>query len=170
MRINHVLCWASTQREMLLTLLIFERIGPLTLLFAFQLCRYWTLFRKQKTSGEFVRLEKLGWISLSFFSLYRIVKLAKKVDSSTFSSIMSPCLSVDDVEQYLDDLVEKLPVICERYLGTISSIPLEQGIRWDPTWKSFPSAHFILSTMERNSVVSFLALYLSWLRTVIYLL
>lgn len=60
------------------------------------------------------------------------------MDRSTFSSISTPpsnvkALATDAANSFF------FKELLQRYVPSISSIPLLQGMTWDPTWKATPS-------------------------------
>lgn len=76
---------------------------------------------------------------LSFFSLSRAIKLAKRISPSLFASITDPMSDVQkfsEVRDWLRGLIRKL---ANRYLYQALSRPLYQGISWEPTWKALPT-------------------------------
>ena len=89
--------------------------------------------RKDDRADELVRLY------LSFFTLNRIIKLAKKVSyNGTFKSIVEPT-DLDAASVWCGELRDKLAVLTQRYIPFVSTIPLNQGMSWEPTWKSLPT-------------------------------
>ncbi len=66
-------------------------------------------------------------------------KLAKKVDRSTLSSISTPPSNVKALATYAANYFFIFKELLQRYVPSISSIPLLQGMTWDPTWKATPS-------------------------------
>lgn len=76
---------------------------------------------------------------LSLFSLCRIVKLAKPVSRSTFSTIVQGPLDIGKVREMLGRCKSEFPLLQKRYLPWVSTIPLHKGLRWMPTWKSVPN-------------------------------
>jgi hypothetical protein len=84
------------------------------------------------------KADQLVKIYLSFFSLSRVIKLAKRVNASTFKSIIAPA-DLDTVSEVVGQLKGCLPTIMNRYLPRLSKIPLCQGMSWTPTWKSLPT-------------------------------
>jgi len=91
------------------------------------------LYRKDEKADMLVK------IFLSFFSLYRIVELAKKVDKSTFKSIISPWDDPDRVETTVSLIKEDMRDLLVRYTPWIKDIPLNQGMSFDPSWKALPT-------------------------------
>lgn len=63
-------------------------------------------------------------IWLSLFHLSKIIKLAKRVDFSTFASIVSPWKDPEKVVQAVNRVAETLPQLVGRYLPWVSRIPL----------------------------------------------
>lgn len=84
------------------------------------------------------RADQLVQLSFSFFTLSRVIDRAKILNRSLFSSISSPesGLGVNDVSKQFVKLARDL---FDRYRPWISTIPLVQGISWEPTWKTLPN-------------------------------
>lgn len=85
------------------------------------------------------RADVLVKISFSYFSLCRVVRLAKKVDHSILRSITSPFKDYDKMESVIDDFMSHVPKLISRYWKSALTIPMCQGITWEPTWKAIPS-------------------------------
>nr|UJQ92483.1 MAG: putative RNA-dependent RNA polymerase [Mitoviridae sp.] len=85
---------------------------------------------------------------LSFFSLSRIVLLAKKISNKLYKSITSPWRDPERVERCVNHMKTYLYDLSLRYLPRASQIPVYQGISWVPTWKALPS-----TPLFRESVV-----------------
>lgn len=81
------------------------------------------------------RADKLVQLYLSWFGLSRLIKLAKPVSKVTFESIVTPLKDVDSLKKMLSLIKEKFRDIHSKYIPWISQIPLEKGLRWEPTWK-----------------------------------
>jgi hypothetical protein len=89
------------------------------------------------------KADQLVQLYLSFFTLYRVIKLAKKVSlSNTFKTIVEPT-DLDAVSSWCEELKQSLHTLTERYLPLISTIPLNQGMTWEPTWKSLPTTRWV---------------------------
>ena len=65
--------------------------------------------------------------------------MAKKVDKSTFSSRISPPDNIDEVVGLVGSIKENFNRLISRYAPWIKRIPLEQGLRFEPTWKALPT-------------------------------
>lgn len=89
------------------------------------------LYRKDERSHQ---LEKLD---LSFFSLAKIIELAKKVSKSLFKSIVEPA-DLDSVTSVVGCIRQSLHsgIMRRPWLATI---PMTLGMRWEPTWKALPT-------------------------------
>ncbi len=85
------------------------------------------------------RSDKLVRLYLSWFSLCRIIRLAKPVSKATFESIVTPVQDIDRVKQIHQMIKERFSVLQKLYLPWISTIPLQKGFSWIPTWKSTPN-------------------------------
>lgn len=90
------------------------------------------IYRKDDKADQLVK------IYLSFFSISRLIKLAKRVDKSTFESICSPT-DTDRAYEFCGEVRPLLRPLFARYCPWPPTIPLNQGMKWDPTWKSLPT-------------------------------
>ena len=85
------------------------------------------------------RGNRLVRLYLSWFSISRVILLAKRPSKALFESISK----VQRFKQYHEVLNGQLKTAFERlqpmYLPWISKIPLFKGITWTPTWKSTPN-------------------------------
>lgn len=81
------------------------------------------------------RADMLVKIYLSFFSLAKIIELAKKVTKKTFKSIVSPWDDPDSVVLQVMDMRETFVYLLKRYTPWLPTIPLHQGMTWDPPRK-----------------------------------
>jgi len=87
------------------------------------------------------RADGLVRMYLSFFSLTKVIPLAKRVSKETFSSIITP-LTQDEEESVnnMANVIKQLfPVLVSRYIPWVTTIPLKQGMTWLPTWKAIPN-------------------------------
>lgn len=73
---------------------------------------------------------------MSFFSLYRIILLAKKIEKSTFESLETPIADMSSVYDRVTTMKKNMVSILERYTPWFTKRPLNQGIVWEPTWKT----------------------------------
>lgn len=85
------------------------------------------------------RGDKLVKLYLSWFSICRVLPLAKRVSKATFTSMLNPQQNVDKMKWLLGVLKEQFTHLQSMYLPWISQIPLLKGISWEPTWKSTPN-------------------------------
>ena len=76
---------------------------------------------------------------LSLFSLSKVITLATKVSKATFSSIITPVSDIDAVVELVGSIKESFNRLVSRYVPGITTIPLEQGFRFVPTWKTVPT-------------------------------
>lgn len=60
---------------------------------------------------------------LSFFSLYRIILLAKLIDKTTFSSIVTPVQDMHRVYSTISRMKENVVPLLARYIPTHTIIP-----------------------------------------------
>lgn len=99
------------------------------------------------------KADRLVQLSLSFFSVAKIVQLAKKVSSSTFKSMTEPA-DLESVTSVTNDIRVSLHQgVLSRYLPWISTIPLQQAMVLDPTWKALPTYqvfHFPTAAIDQE--------------------
>ncbi|GKV52605.1 hypothetical protein SLEP1_g59181 [Rubroshorea leprosula] len=85
------------------------------------------------------RSELAVQLFLSFFTLFAIVEKGKVIKSSLFSSIKTPIADIDRVARWIGGAKPLFKELFLRYIPKIQSIPLEQGMRWIPSWKIVPT-------------------------------
>lgn len=87
------------------------------------------------------RADDLVRMYMSFFSLTKVIPLAKKVSKSTFESITAPLTDSEEesVNSMANTVKQLLPQLVTRYIPWVTQIPLRQGISWSPTWKAIPN-------------------------------
>lgn len=96
-------------------------------------------FHRMKIARKDERSDELVQMYLTFFTLNRIVKMAKRVSYiGTFKSIVEPT-DLGAAFYWCGKLRDRLSVLVDRYLPFVSTIPLYQGMSWEPTWKSLPT-------------------------------
>nr|UJQ92583.1 MAG: putative RNA-dependent RNA polymerase [Mitoviridae sp.] len=96
-------------------------------------------FHRKQILRKDEKADQLVQLYLSFFTLNKIIRLAKKVSyANTFKSIVEPT-DLDAASIWCGELRDKLPTLVHRYLPWVSTIPLNQGMSWVPTWKSLPT-------------------------------
>ncbi|XLT13214.1 hypothetical protein HN51_058904 [Arachis hypogaea] len=75
---------------------------------------------------------------MSFFTVSRLIPLAKKVDKSLFDSIVTPA-PLESVKEVISEMKPYFKDLLTRYIPGLNTIPLNQGLVFEPTWKSVPS-------------------------------
>lgn len=83
------------------------------------------------------RADKIIQVYLSFFSMYSFIMLSKRMSSSLFESITKPIGDIPRLETWM--LKPHIKSLFSRYVPGISSIPLNQGMRWLPLWSTLPT-------------------------------
>lgn len=78
-------------------------------------------------------------VYLSWFTLARIVLLAPKVSKETFKSLNDSSPDIEKAVDFIHGLHHKIRAVISRYIPHHTTIPVKQGIRWVPTWKSVPN-------------------------------
>nr|CBJ20730.1 hypothetical protein [Beta vulgaris subsp. maritima] len=91
-------------------------------------------------------------IWLSLLNLSKIIKLAKRVDFSTFASIVSPWKDPEKGVQAVNRVAETLPQLVGRYLPWVSRIPLMK----DPGSQSSSKPWILILVLPWVFVSSFL--------------
>ena len=61
------------------------------------------------------------------------------MSASTFSSIVNPVGSLDSVLEMVSLIREDMKDLFYRYVPGIRTVPLFQGLRFKPTWKTLPT-------------------------------
>lgn len=84
---------------------------------------------------------------LSWFGIARIIELAPKVSKATFLSIHSPSEDISSVEEVLSVIKSHSQRLVSMYLPSVHSIPLNQGLLWEPTWKATPMSQKFVSQL-----------------------
>jgi hypothetical protein len=85
------------------------------------------------------RADYLVRLYLSWFSVCRIVKLAKPVSKSTFSSITEPTPDIGLVKEVLGSIKSSAKRLLATYLPRLQTFPFKPGFRFVPSWKSTPN-------------------------------
>lgn len=93
------------------------------------------------------KADPLVKLYLSFFTLSKLIKLCPKISKKTFQSITQP----DQVASFIGIITEKIPNLVNRYLPGVSTIPLNQGMKWVPTWKSLPTFKQMNDLLRQNA-------------------
>nr|WOR07594.1 CeaMV1-RdRp [Duamitovirus sp.] len=97
-------------------------------------------FHRRIIRGRGVRGDRIVRMWISWLQIYRIIELAPKVSANTFKSIISPCDNIQRVLNVAYELKEEFHSLIKDYMPWVSTIPLNQGIEWKPTWKSLPNS------------------------------
>ncbi|XLR34038.1 hypothetical protein HN51_043317 [Arachis hypogaea] len=66
---------------------------------------------------------------MSFFTVSRLIPLAKKIDKSLFDSIITPG-PLESVKDVIYEMKSSFPGLLERYIPDLKSIPLNQGLEY----------------------------------------
>jgi hypothetical protein len=88
---------------------------------------------------------------LSFFSLSKIIVLAKRVRKSTLTSIISPVDDIEAVTEVVSDMKGCLKDLMLRYVPRVRDIPLYQGMSFDPTWKALPTRRLTREVLQKRA-------------------
>ncbi|KAL6519618.1 hypothetical protein OROMI_032866 [Orobanche minor] len=97
------------------------------------------------------RADYLVRLYLSWFSVAKIIKLAKPISKATFKSIITPTPDIDEVREVHGWMLSHFLAIHRKYVPWVSTIPLEKGLTWMPTWKSTPNDDRNVK-LDRNAV------------------
>lgn len=85
------------------------------------------------------RAAQLVRLYLSFFSLSKIILLAKRIKKDTFKSIGTRWSDQDRIVSLIGDFKEFIEILTWRYLPFIRDIPWFTGMSWEPTLQALPS-------------------------------
>lgn len=85
------------------------------------------------------RSDYLVKMYLSWFSLCRIIKLASRVDETTFYSIVSEPVKGHRIRLVINLLETAFNQIWPMYMPWLPKYSLYKGIEWKPTFKSTPN-------------------------------
>lgn len=85
------------------------------------------------------KADKLVQLYLSWFSLAKVIALAKPMTKDTFKSITDLPTTLDQVLQLSGELKTLGKQLISRYMPWLPTIPICQGISWEPTWKAIPN-------------------------------
>ncbi|GJR62836.1 hypothetical protein Tco_1504998 [Tanacetum coccineum] len=88
---------------------------------------------------------------LSFFSLSKIIVLAKRVRKSTLTSIISPVDDIEAVTEVVSDMKGCLKDLMLPYVPRVRDIPLYQGMSFDPTWKALPTHRLTREVLQKRA-------------------
>ena len=100
------------------------------------------IYRKDERSDKVVQLY------LTWFSVAKVIVLAKPITKETFRSITDLPKDMDSVRSVVGELKTHGMELIYRYLPGISTIPIHQGISWEPTWKSVPNVRIPVDLLE----------------------
>ena len=97
-------------------------------------------YHRKVISRRDTRADQLVKIFLSVFTLAKVIKLSKRVTQETFTSIGTPVADTQAVVRFARTvLFGAVPKLLTRYVPSVTTIPLHQGMTWDPTWKAVAS-------------------------------
>lgn len=68
----------------------------------------------------------------------------------TFSSIVDPIDGMDDVLNQVNSIKGNLKDLIYRYLPSIRTVPLRQGLVFKPTWKSLPTYRLVTELLIKR--------------------
>lgn len=88
---------------------------------------------------------------LSFFTVYRLVELSKPVSRKTFQTMVQP-FYIPKVTEYIGEKGALFKELFLRYVPQIESLPLLQGITFDPTWKALPNHPLMLHFLREGGI------------------
>lgn len=85
---------------------------------------------------------------MSLFSVSNLIPLAPRVRRSLFLSISDPS-NLESISAVASEMRPRLGSLLRRYVPAIDRIPLKQGMRFIPTWKSVPSCAWYRKLLKR---------------------
>lgn len=86
---------------------------------------------------------------LSFFTISKLITEAKRISSNTFKSITTTFRNVDRMVEYVAGMDSYFQRLTYRYLPSIRTVPVNQGIRWIPSWKALPSDRMVKEAIKK---------------------
>lgn len=81
--------------------------------------------------------------------------MVKRADKKLFEPIISPVKDMDRVRGRVSQVKCDLVKIMDRYLPWLSTIPLEQGCVWAPTWKALPTEKIVTSVLVNRKKMAY---------------
>lgn len=99
-------------------------------------------FHRKMIYSKDEKADMLVQLSLSWFSLAKVIQLAKPIGGATFESIVSLPKDQQSIHEVMAELKTFGRELIDRYIPGVSSIPISQGITWEPTWKAVPNVRF----------------------------
>ncbi|KAL5732916.1 hypothetical protein ACOSQ2_032608 [Xanthoceras sorbifolium] len=105
-----------------------------------------------KTQGSSRQVKAIN-ISVNFESKRDEQEGEIRIFKSTFDSISRPWDNPESVLEQVAKIKWDLPSLVQRYLPRVSTIPLHQGMCWEPTWKAIPNMAFFSDYMIRGAHV-----------------
>lgn len=97
-----------------------------------------------KGNSDIVRLY------MSLFSVTKLIELASKVTADTFSSVTTP-VDLDSVVLVVSEMKPLIRHLIDRYIPDIRRIPLQEGLRFLPTWKTVPTSAWYTRLLRNSS-------------------
>lgn len=80
---------------------------------------------------------------MSLFTVSKLIPLAPRATRKTFESIVTPVADLDSLISLVSDLRDVMNLLIRRYMPFVQTIPLNQGLRFVPTWKSLPTGPWL---------------------------
>ena len=87
---------------------------------------------------------------MSLFTVSKLIPLAKKIDKTLFTSIVSPS-DLDTITTMVAEMKPKFRLLLSRYVPHVDSIPLFQGLEFTPTWKAVPTGQWYRNLMKGSA-------------------
>lgn len=80
----------------------------------------------------------------------RRIPTCKKVTKETFASIVTPLSPQveNTLRVFLSRYKTKLPELIQRYVPWVKAVPLEQGFRFEPSWKALPTWFYVQAILR----------------------
>jgi len=89
------------------------------------------------------RADLLVKFYLSKFSVYKVLRVAKKVSTSTYRPIQDMfTVPMQSVDQICNELYTVFVGLVRRYIPWVPFVPLHQRMEWKPVWTDFPNSGF----------------------------
>lgn len=100
------------------------------------------------------RSDQLVKLYLSWFTLAKIIQLAKRISSATWKSLITADYDENSFRQVFTDIKGITPLIKSVYLPDVRALVLEKGIKWTPTWKATPNDQRTFDAKARSSILT----------------
>lgn len=85
------------------------------------------------------RADRLVQLSLYWFSLSKVIRLAKPITKATFESITKEVVDQGPVMDIVSELKSKGQTLRRKYIPWVATIPISPGRKWEPPGRPVPN-------------------------------